>query len=318
MSHRGKPRRIALRVVVAFVVEFGTLAAFVWAIVPDVAPLAVDDPTTTAYIEAAPPALGARSPLAWTPLADIAPVAVCAVVMAEDRFFARHRGFDRRQILRAIGLHLGGGHRMGASTITQQLARNLFLARDPTLTRKVHEALIARALEENLDKSRILELYLNVIEWGPGVWGVTAASRHYLDKAPSALTLPEAVFLTSLVAAPRAAWSGSNLERMSRLQSRVIGQLHESALAPRREANAAWRVVSRIDASIVAGAPLRSALAAPPLASTSGDSALAARRIAGARSGDCASDLQTEMMIECERDPRALSRCPDPERDAWR
>ncbi|MEW6325570.1 MAG: biosynthetic peptidoglycan transglycosylase, partial [Nitrospirota bacterium] len=128
-------------------------------------------------------AQGIRSrPLAWTPLARISPALRHAVIVAEDANFYEHAGLDwdaawsaLRRNWKERRLHRGG------STITQQLAKNLYLDPGKTVWRKITEALIAVRLERRLSKSRILELYLNVAEWGRGVYGAEAAARHYFD-----------------------------------------------------------------------------------------------------------------------------------------
>ena len=152
---------------------------------PDVAALAKHHPTDTALMEArrAQAKEQGRSQhqqFIWVPLARIAPALQRAVVAAEDASFFAHEGFDWEGIKDAALYNLEVGEfKRGGSTITQQLAKNLYLSSERSLFRKAREALITRSLEHHLTKERILELYLNVAEWGQGVFGAEAAARHH-------------------------------------------------------------------------------------------------------------------------------------------
>jgi hypothetical protein len=127
-----------------------------------------------------------------------------AFVALEDMRFWSHDGFDREQIERAFWYNLEHGRvRRGASTISQQTARNLWLGVDRSLARKLQEAWLTALLEQGLGKSRILELYLNLVEMGPGVYGVDAGARHHFGVPPEQLTLLQALHLAALAPAPR-------------------------------------------------------------------------------------------------------------------
>jgi monofunctional biosynthetic peptidoglycan transglycosylase len=121
------------------------------------------------------------------------------VIIAEDSRFRTHHGIDFVEMREA----LAAGGRRGASTITQQLAKNLYLSPSRSLFRKVKEAVIALRLESALSKDRILELYLNTAEWGPGIWGVNAASRAYFGIPPSRLSNAQAAALAATLPHPR-------------------------------------------------------------------------------------------------------------------
>lgn len=175
---------------------------------PDVRFLALENPKTTAYIQ-----LFVRSQTAkgkkpvvmmqWTRLDQISPHLRHAVVIAEDDMFYRHGGVDWESVQKALDYDLKKRKlARGASTITQQLARNLFLSPSRNPLRKVKEVLIAYKLERALTKDRILELYLNIAEWGVGVYGAQAASRVYFGKDASMLTLEEAVALAAALPSP--------------------------------------------------------------------------------------------------------------------
>lgn len=146
---------------------------------------------------------GPGSP-AWTPIAEIPPLLLTAVIAQEDGGFLNHKGFSRLHVKGALVQNLQSGRfARGASTITMQLARNLFLSREKLLSRKLQEVILAWRLEQELSKQSILELYLNIIEWGPGVFGLRAAAEHYFGKRPAQLSLAECVFLSTAIPRPR-------------------------------------------------------------------------------------------------------------------
>ncbi len=139
----------------------------------------------------------------FRPLPEISPWLVQAVLVAEDARFYRHQGFDWQELGHAVQDSLTEDKRLrGASTLTQQLAKNLFLSPQRSLRRKLLEALFTWRLEESLSKERILCLYLNVIEWGRGIFGAEAAARHYFGKKAKALSLDEAIRLASITINP--------------------------------------------------------------------------------------------------------------------
>jgi len=128
---------------------------------------------------------------------------VRAVTTSEDAGFYGHQGFDFDELKNAAAAGLAAGKlQRGGSTITQQLAKNLFLSRDRTLVRKAREALLTVALEGTVPKARLLEIYLNVIEWGPGLHGIGPAARHYFAVDARALTPRQACFLAAIVPSP--------------------------------------------------------------------------------------------------------------------
>jgi hypothetical protein len=139
----------------------------------------------------------------WTPIGSISPYMQVAVLTTEDGGFPHHRGFNRSAIRASIVANLAARRFVrGASTITMQLAKNLFLARDKTLARKLQEVVLTDYLEQTFSKDELMELYLNVIEFGPAVYGVTAASEYYFGRSASDLNLAESLFLASLLPAP--------------------------------------------------------------------------------------------------------------------
>ena len=176
---------------------------------PDVRPLATRFPTTTAFMERRRASLaqsGLSTRLEWQPVAltRISPAMQRAAVVAEDARFWEHNGVDWEAI-RTAALHDWDRGRIshGGSTITQQLAKNLYLSSARTPWRKVRELAIARRLENDLSKRRILELYLNVVEFGPRTYGAEAASRRYFGRPAAALSPSEAATLVAMIPSPR-------------------------------------------------------------------------------------------------------------------
>jgi len=142
---------------------------------------------------------------AWTPMEQISPFMVQAVVAHEDGRFFNHRGFAETEIGAALARNLKAkAFKFGASTITMQLVKNVFLHRDKLLSRKVQEALIVWWLEQQVDKKWILELYLNVIEYGTSIYGIRNASLHYFGVLPIHLTPAQAAFLATILPSPKA------------------------------------------------------------------------------------------------------------------
>lgn len=143
------------------------------------------------------------SSASYVRLRDISPYLQKSVVLTEDASFWQHQGFDFEEIRRSLKKNLQTGkYRRGGSTISQQLAKNMFLSGEKTLTRKLKEAIITLRLEKNLSKKEILERYLNVVHWGPGIFGVKAAAAHYFHKQPNQLSILESAFLTFLLPSP--------------------------------------------------------------------------------------------------------------------
>ena len=140
----------------------------------------------------------------WAPLDTISPMMQVAVLTTEDGGFFHHHGFNTWAIRSALVATLKAGRFVrGASTITMQLAKNLFLSRQKTLARKLEEIILADYLERTLQKDEMMELYLNVIEFGPDIYGIQAAAQHYFGRRPSELNLAECLFLSSLLPRPR-------------------------------------------------------------------------------------------------------------------
>jgi monofunctional biosynthetic peptidoglycan transglycosylase len=178
-------------------------------LMPDLSKLKKENPKKTALMDYREKKLKEkgkkyRMDQSWVPFSKISPYLIKAVLIAEDDKFWEHEGFDYEAIQKAIEKDLKAKKfKSGGSTITQQLARNLFLSPQKSLIRKISEAVITWRMEKVLSKKRILELYLNVAEWGEGVFGAEAASRHYFGKSSSELTPQEAARLAAILPNPR-------------------------------------------------------------------------------------------------------------------
>ena len=187
------------------------------------------DPTTTAvHIERRFQAFLHNKPYReryqFIPLSQISPNLQHAVVAAEDARFYQHHGFDWHEIQIAAEDDLDGGRRRGASTLTQQLIKNLFFGTSRSILRKGAEFTLVPVAELVLGKRRILELYLNVVEWGPGVYGVESACRYYYGAPARDIGLEQAARLAAILPAPLKRrpermnhYSGLILERMRQM-----------------------------------------------------------------------------------------------------
>jgi len=210
-------------------------ALWQWATWPDVARLARENPESTAFIDRwreRERAAGRAGRPAWTPVpyARIAEELKIAVVVAEDIDFFAHSGFAVAEIRKSIRDALEEKELpRGASTITQQLAKNLWLSPSRNPWRKVKEALLTRALERNLSKRRILELYLNVVELGPGVYGAEAAARRYFGKGAAALTRREAAELAASLPMPSKWHPGVETRGYRKRVGIVLGRIEKAA-----------------------------------------------------------------------------------------
>jgi monofunctional biosynthetic peptidoglycan transglycosylase len=203
--------RALVRLIVALL-ALVALAALGWLVQrgaswPDAAALAERPPETTAFIERyreqqRERGLSDSVAWRWVPMAEISPHLARAVVAAEDMEFFSHDGFSTHEIRAAAEEALEGGRIRGASTITQQLARNLWLSPSKNPARKLEEALLTGQLEERLSKRRILELYLNVVELGPGIYGAEAAAQHYFQRPAAELDAWQGALLAASLPRP--------------------------------------------------------------------------------------------------------------------
>ena len=168
----------------------------------------------------------ARLQYQWVPYSAISVHLKRAVIVAEDARFLQHDGFDWEGIRKAYEKNLREGELVaGGSTISQQLAKNLFLSGERTWWRKAQEAAITVMLEVIMDKRRILELYLNVIEWGEGVFGAEAAARHHFHVSASQLSPEQAARLAAMVPSPRRYSAGQNTAYLQRRTQTLLARM---------------------------------------------------------------------------------------------
>ena len=170
----------------------------------------------------------------WVPYSRISPDLKRAVLVAEDSAFWDHDGVDLEQLQESLEADWARGRFLrGGSTITQQLAKNLYLSPSKNPLRKLRELMIARRLESELKKARILELYLNVIEWGDGIYGVESASRTYFGGPASALGPKESALLAAAIINPRLLNPARPTNRLIRRQQLILRRM--GAVTPPQE-----------------------------------------------------------------------------------
>ncbi|MGH9240190.1 MAG: monofunctional biosynthetic peptidoglycan transglycosylase [Vicinamibacterales bacterium] len=220
-----------LRGLVAAAAVAFAVVAYVYLTLPDVRVLATTNPTSTAFMrlrqaEAEREGRKLRHRHQWVRYSRISKNLQRAVLVAEDSRFFEHEGVDLEEIKKSIEINMErGGAIRGASTITQQLAKNLYLSPSKDPLRKLKELIIARRLEAALPKARILEIYLNVIEWGDGVWGAEAAARTYFGVPASALSREQAALLAGAIINPRVLNPARPNRRLLARQRIVLGRM---------------------------------------------------------------------------------------------
>ena len=224
------PRR-PLRVLASLAAFGFGVISYVYLTLPDVRPLATGNPKSTAFMrlrdqEAAAEGSKPRSLYQFVPYSRISPNLKRAVLVAEDSAFWDHEGIDSEQIRKSIEDSLVRRQApRGASTITQQLAKNLYLSPSYDPLRKVKELIIARRLEVALTKTRIFELYLNVIEWGDRVWGAEAAARAYFGIPAASLSRQQSALLAGAIVNPRLLTPARPTRRLLRRQQIILARM---------------------------------------------------------------------------------------------
>jgi len=231
--------------------------SFETATLPSFSALQDQNPATTSMIEVRnreARAKGAEPKRVqiWVPLQKISPQLQRAVLAGEDTNFATHHGFDYEAIQRAYEqaqkdaekeakqegeddswLPNMPDFKRGGSTISQQLAKNLYLSSERSFLRKGQEAIITYFMERNLSKPRILEVYLNVIEWGDGIYGAEAASQYYFHKPAANLNAREAAFLSAMIPNPRTVFNPQvNPKRVARRQRIIMRGMPSVKMPP--------------------------------------------------------------------------------------
>lgn len=189
------------------------------------------NPSTSAFMQARLDVLREKNPAAvlrtqWVPYERISPNLKRAIIAAEDGKFLEHEGFDFEAIQKAYQKNLKKGRLVaGGSTISQQLAKNLFLSDKKTPWRKIEEAFITLMIENLMSKRRILEIYLNIIEWGNGVFGAEAAIRYYYGVSTSSVTAEQAARLAAMVPSPRFYDRNRNTPRLLKKTDIILSRM---------------------------------------------------------------------------------------------
>jgi monofunctional glycosyltransferase len=221
----------------------GLWCLYEYATLPDPRALIDHNPETTALIQARDEAAKSqgkkpRHQQHWVSLESIAPRAVDAVITSEDASFFTHHGIDFDEMKNALDQawekrSLG----RGASTITQQLAKNLWLSGDRSLLRKAKELVLARRLEDTLPKKRILALYLNVVEWGDGVYGIEAGAREHFGVSASELSVGQGALLAAMLPAPRRWTPERHSQALRKRALWIVDRLQETGKISTDESN---------------------------------------------------------------------------------
>lgn len=216
-------RTVAGLLILFLVVDIGR-----YSVVPDVGRLVDENPAKTAFMESREAEwrrdglLDKKIEQKWVPLDHVSQNLIKAVLIAEDDKFWQHEGFDYQAIERAIEKNiLAKKFKMGGSTISQQLAKNLYLSPSKNPIRKIKEAILTWRLEKTLSKRRILELYVNVAEWGDGIFGIGQAARHYYGVSAARLTARQASRLAAILPNP-ILYSPTGSSRYVRNRSSII------------------------------------------------------------------------------------------------
>lgn len=167
-----------------------------------------------------------KAPHYWVRLNQISSYGKWAIILSEDWGFYQHKGVDFEELKKALGDSVKEGRLVrGASTISQQVVKNVFLSSNRSLIRKAHEVILTHKMEEVVSKQKILEVYFNIVEFGPRVYGIRNASYYYFKKHPSALNPREAAFLAMLLPSPKrysASFKNRKLTRFARSRIRAI------------------------------------------------------------------------------------------------
>jgi monofunctional biosynthetic peptidoglycan transglycosylase len=261
VARRRSSRSNLVRLLLVFVALVAVAAAALWLSLPNVRALAASNPPSTAMIDHRKEQAAARKKpfrlhQSWRSLARISPYLQRAVVLAEDAQFWKHEGVDW-EAMKLAAEHDWHERTLarGASTITQQVAKNLYLSPSRNPVRKLRELLIARRLDRELGKNRVLELYLNIAEWGDGVFGAEAAARRWFGCSAAELTPAQAARLAVALPNPFKRTPQVSSPVLARRAARLVRGMARGGL---------------VSAEALAAAERELGVAAPPAASGSG------------------------------------------------
>lgn len=175
-------------------------------------------------------------------ITNVPPIVISTVIVSEDRQFFHHHGFDLKRMASAVLINISkGSYVQGASTITQQLAKNLYLSQEKTLSRKIKEAFITMKLESSYDKEKLLEAYLNTIYFGHGIYGLETAANTFLGKESKHLSTAEATFLLSIPANPSTYDPYTHLSSVKKRQGRILSALEHNGVIDKKTINEAMK-----------------------------------------------------------------------------
>jgi len=239
VARRGKRSQWRRWVKIAFLAIVGLAILYQGWIVFRVFRFKSSNPATTAMMDQRAAEVRARGEeprrfQTWVPYDRISRNLTKAVLAGEDSRFFDHGGFDWEEMQKALEKDWNEGRfSRGASTISQQLAKNLFLSTSKNPFRKLHEAVITKEMEWILGKRRILEIYLNVIEWGDGVYGAEAAARTYFNTSAAALSVDQAAFLSAIIPSPNGAFNPSKHRGRVERRENLIERLMRHVVVPR-------------------------------------------------------------------------------------
>jgi monofunctional biosynthetic peptidoglycan transglycosylase len=227
-------------------------ASYEYASLPSAEPLLKQNPKTTALIEqradeAREAGQKPRRKQSWVGLSSVSKHAIDAVLLSEDASFYLHEGVDTKELENALEDAVRKGKLgRGASTITQQLAKNLWLSTDRSLLRKGKELILAHRLEEALPKNRILTIYLNVVEWGNGVYGIEAGAREHFGVSASELSAAQGALLASMLPAPRKRSPASGSKALKKRAHWIIDQMEAVRRLNAAQAQAAHAEIDQL------------------------------------------------------------------------
>ncbi|MGH7730689.1 MAG: monofunctional biosynthetic peptidoglycan transglycosylase [Candidatus Eiseniibacteriota bacterium] len=269
-------RRILIGAGIAAVLAVGALAMFVTvagvgASLPDVTVLERRVPAHTSLMrrrveEAREKGRTLRIDQRWIPYERISPLMRRAVLIAEDDAFFSHGGLDWNEIRASMKKNLEAGRVIrGGSTITQQLAKNLYLGNERTLTRKLREMILARRIERALTKRRIFELYLNLIEWGDGIFGIEAAAQRHFGVPASALDARQSALLAAVIINPRRFDPVHPNRRIEKRARKILGRMWRRGFLGETEYLVATGRTPPVPADSAAPAPWDSTPSAPAI-----------------------------------------------------
>ncbi|MFO1462291.1 MAG: monofunctional biosynthetic peptidoglycan transglycosylase [bacterium] len=221
MAKGSKTRRLLWTLALLPALFFGVEAFVLVSGMVENSLLARRNPETTAFTRRYAWETGNPVVFQWRPLADISDNLKRAVLVSEDDAFFEHEGVDLSELKASLELNQKKGKFVrGGSTLTMQLVKNLYFSKAKNPLRKLNEILLSLDLEHKLSKERILELYLNVVEFGPGVYGAENASRYYFSKGAEALSAPEAAYLAAIL--PNPAYLTTRNTRRAAARKRII------------------------------------------------------------------------------------------------